>query len=166
MRPQFADAAGLVCGKSAEDVLQAGIRSAPVHAPRLEQTYDSRGAFAGSLRTARSRARWQSQGHSAHVGQEVEIYYRWHAQYGLRVRLQCSEQRATSEIVHVAVRPGIVIVIVVAAGMLDAASCAGMDLGRSARIDSRACRSASVAVATRASTRLLWCLSHPSRGPR
>jgi hypothetical protein len=43
------------------------------------------------------------------------------------VRRQYSEQRATGEVVHVESSPGIV--IVVAAWMLDAASCAGMDLG-------------------------------------
>jgi len=80
-----------------------------------------------SRRTASSNARAQSRGHSAHVGQEVEVFYRWHALYGRRVRRQYSEQRATGEVVHVEVSPGAV--IVVAAWMLDAASCAGMNLG-------------------------------------
>ena len=30
------------------------------------------------------------------IGQEVEVFYRWHALYGRRVRRQCNEQRATS----------------------------------------------------------------------
>jgi hypothetical protein len=47
--------------------------------------------------------------------------------YGRRVRRQYSEQRATGEVVHVEVTPGNV--IVVAAWMLDAAACAGMNLG-------------------------------------
>src|ERR1035441_2090775 len=69
----------------------------------------------------------QSPGHSAHVGQEVEVFYRWHALYGRRLRRQYGEQRAAGEVVHVEVTPGVV--LVVAAWMLDAASCAGMELG-------------------------------------
>src|SRR5215213_938563 len=69
----------------------------------------------------------QSCCHSAHVGQEVEVHYRWHALYGCRVRRQYLERRAGGEVVHVEVAPGIV--IVVAAWMLDPAACAGMELG-------------------------------------
>ncbi|SCC93405.1 conserved hypothetical protein [Thiomonas sp. X19] len=69
----------------------------------------------------------QARGHSAHVGQEVEVFYRWHPLYGRRVRRQYSEQRASGPVVHVEVSAGIVIVM--AAWMLDAASCAGMELG-------------------------------------
>src|SRR5260370_15410723 len=70
---------------------------------------------------------WQSPGHSADIGQEVEVHYRWHAHYGRRVRRQYVERRAGGDVVHVEVAPGIV--IVVAAWMLDAAACAGMALG-------------------------------------
>jgi hypothetical protein len=69
----------------------------------------------------------QSHGHSAHIGQEVEVHYRWHALYGRRVRRQYGERRAGGEIVHVEVAPGNVLAI--AAWMLDAAACAGMELG-------------------------------------
>jgi hypothetical protein len=69
----------------------------------------------------------QSPGHSAHVGQEVEVHYRWHALYGRRVWRQYVERRAGGEFVHVEVAPGVV--IVVAAWMLDPAACAGMALG-------------------------------------
>jgi hypothetical protein len=69
----------------------------------------------------------QSHGHSAHIGQEVEVHYRWHALYGRRVRRQYVERRAGGEVVHVEVAPGNV--VVVAAWMLDAAACAGMELG-------------------------------------
>jgi len=72
-------------------------------------------------------ARGQSRGHSAHVGQEVEVCYRWHALYGRRVRRQYVERRAGGEVVHVEVAPGVV--IVVATWMLDPAACAGMALG-------------------------------------
>src|SRR5258705_3460846 len=72
-------------------------------------------------------AREQSPGHSAHIGQEVEVHYRWHAHYGRRVRRQYVERRAGGDVVHVEVAPGIVIVM--AAWMLDPAACAGMALG-------------------------------------
>ena len=71
--------------------------------------------------------RGQSPGHSAHVGQEVEIHYPWHALYGRRVRRQYVERRAGGEVVHVEVAPGVV--IVVAAWMLDPVACAGMAFG-------------------------------------
>lgn len=85
------------------------------------------GRRAGSRRTASSIVPVQSRGHSAHVGQEVEVFYRWHALYGRRLRRQYGEQRATGDVVHVEVAPGIV--LVVAAWMLDAAACTGMELG-------------------------------------
>ena len=71
--------------------------------------------------------RGQSPGHSAHVGQEVVIHYRWHALYGRRLRRQCSENRQSGAVVHVEVEPGVV--IVVAAWMLDPVACAGQELG-------------------------------------
>src|SRR5438477_12886378 len=71
--------------------------------------------------------RWQSPGHSAHIGQEVEVHYRWHALYGRRLRRQYVERRAGGDVVHVEVTPGVI--IVVAAWMLDSAACAGMSLG-------------------------------------
>src|SRR5215204_3971805 len=71
--------------------------------------------------------REQSPSHSAHVGQEVEVHYRWHALYGRRVRRQYVERRAGGEVVHVEVACGVV--IVVAAWMLDPVACAGMELG-------------------------------------
>src|SRR5215831_16815934 len=72
-------------------------------------------------------AREQSSGHSAHVGQVVEVHYRWHALYGRRLRRQYVERRAGGDVVHVEVAPGVV--IVVAGWMLDPAACAGMSLG-------------------------------------
>jgi hypothetical protein len=68
-----------------------------------------------------------SPGHSAHVGQEVVIHYRWHALYGRRLRRQYSETRQSGAVVHVEVAPGVV--IVVAAWMLDPVACAGQELG-------------------------------------
>ena len=69
----------------------------------------------------------QSPRHSVHIGQEVEIHYRWHALYGRRLRRQYVERLAGGDVVHVEVTPGVV--IVVAAWMLDPAACAGMSLG-------------------------------------
>jgi len=69
----------------------------------------------------------QSRGHSAHVGQMVEVFYRWHALYGRHLRRQYGEHRSTGDVVYVEVEPGVVLVM--AAWMLDAASCSGMELG-------------------------------------
>jgi hypothetical protein len=80
-----------------------------------------------SRRRASCGARWQSRVHSAHVGQEVEIHYRWHPLYGRRVPQQYIEQRAGGSVVHVEAAPGEVIVL--AAWMLDLAACANMEMG-------------------------------------
>src|SRR5262249_46745745 len=72
---------------------------------------------------------WQSPGHSAHVGQEVEIQYRWHALYGRRVRCRRGEQRASGPVVYLEAAPGVI--IVAAAWILDPAACAGMAFGPS-----------------------------------
>jgi hypothetical protein len=72
-------------------------------------------------------ARAQSPGHSAHIRQEVEVHYRWHAHYGRRVRRQYVDRRAGGDVVYVEVAPGVV--IVVTAWILDATACAGMGLG-------------------------------------
>jgi len=65
--------------------------------------------------------------HSAHIGQEVEVHYRWHPFYGRRLRLQHSEQRASGRVIHVEVAPGTVTVL--PDWMVDASVCAGMTLG-------------------------------------
>jgi hypothetical protein len=66
-------------------------------------------------------------GHSAHVGQEVVVHYRWHPLFGRRVRRHYGEQRASGEVVHVEAAPGVV--TVVAAWMLDPVACAEMEIG-------------------------------------
>src|SRR5437660_10787393 len=78
-------------------------------------------------RTAMIFCRGKSPGYSAHIGQEVELHYRWHALYARRLRRQYVERRAGGDVVHVEVTPGVV--IVVAAWMLDPVACAGMSLG-------------------------------------
>ena len=75
-----------------------------------------------------ARGQWQSPGHSAHIGQEVVVHYRWHPLYGRRVRLQHAASSALGgRFVQIEAEPGIV--TVVAAWMLDPVACAGMEIG-------------------------------------
>src|SRR5437660_4428675 len=102
-------------------------------ASKIYSIYQWHDGMSSMKRRRRSRqtgnfcGRWKSPGHSAHIGQEVEVHYRWHALYGHRLRRQYVERRAGGDVVHVEVTPGVV--IVVAAWMLDPAACAGMSLG-------------------------------------
>jgi len=66
-------------------------------------------------------------GHSAHIGEEVEVHYRWHALYGRRVRRYYREKRRGTDVVVVEGEPGMAIVI--AAWMLDRSACAGLEIG-------------------------------------
>src|SRR2546423_4390289 len=77
-----------------------------------------------SQRTDNFSGLWQSPDNSAHIGQEVEVHYRWHRLYGRRVRWHYSEQRLAGRVVHVEPMPGVVTAI--AAWMLDPVVCAGM----------------------------------------
>ena len=65
--------------------------------------------------------------HSAHVGQHAIVHYRWHALFGRRVRIERADNRKAGRFVHVEVLPGVV--RVVAAWMLDAPACVGMEIG-------------------------------------
>ncbi|MPZ35423.1 MAG: hypothetical protein GEV13_31365 [Rhodospirillales bacterium] len=69
----------------------------------------------------------QSPVHSAHVGQELEVHYRWHPYFGRRVGVRRVEQRATGQFLKVQGPTGIVISI--AGWMLDPVICAGMAMG-------------------------------------
>src|SRR4030088_576125 len=71
--------------------------------------------------------RSQSSGHSAHIGPEVEVHYRWHPLYGRRVRQHRSEQRLAGRYVYLEAAPGVV--TVVAAWMLDPVACTAMSIG-------------------------------------
>jgi hypothetical protein len=65
--------------------------------------------------------------HSAHINQDVEVYYRWHALHGRKVRQLYAERRSGREAAIIEAEPGVAIVI--AAWMLDPAICAAMSLG-------------------------------------
>ena len=65
--------------------------------------------------------------HSAHIGQEVDVHYRWHPLYGRRLRVEHSEQRASGRVIHVEVAPGTVTIL--PDWMVDASICAGMAIG-------------------------------------
>ena len=64
--------------------------------------------------------------HSAHIGQELEIYYRWHPLFGRKVRFRDSEQRGNGCVVHVDDGSGAV--RVVCAWMLDLVAVVSMKL--------------------------------------
>lgn len=70
---------------------------------------------------------WPSRRHSAHVGQDVVIWYRWHPYFGRTVQCEYMEDRATGRAAHIVVRPGEV--IVVPAWMLDRKVCEAFSLG-------------------------------------
>jgi hypothetical protein len=55
------------------------------------------------------------------------VHYRWHALFGRRLRVERVDKRRSGHFVHVELLPGVF--TVVAAWMLDASACAGMDLG-------------------------------------
>lgn len=65
--------------------------------------------------------------HSAHIGQEVEVHYRWHPLYRRRVKVRDVELRGGSPVVHVETDGGVVKLI--AMWMLDAPACSAMVLG-------------------------------------
>lgn len=78
-------------------------------------------------RTATTSCSGRLGDHSAHPSQEVEVHYRWHALYGRKVRQLYAERRSGREIAVVESEPGVAIVL--AAWMLDPATCAEMSFG-------------------------------------
>ena len=64
---------------------------------------------------------------SAHVGQELEVYYRWHPYFGCKVNVRRVEQRATGQFLKVQGPAGVVVSM--AGWMLDPVICAGMTIG-------------------------------------
>jgi excisionase family DNA binding protein len=71
--------------------------------------------------------RAQSSVHSAHVGQEFEVHYRWHPYFGCKVVVRRVEQRATGQFLKVQGPASVVVSI--AGWMLDPVACAGMIMG-------------------------------------
>src|SRR5258705_3444396 len=65
--------------------------------------------------------------HSAHVGQELEVHYRYHPYFGRKVLVRRIEQRATGQFLSVQGPAGIVVSI--AGWMLDPVICAGITIG-------------------------------------
>lgn len=80
-----------------------------------------------NLRTSSSCGRERVPRHSAHVGQELEIHYRWHPLFGRKVRYRDSEQRGHGCVIHVDDGSGTVTAI--PAWMLDPVVCVSMTLG-------------------------------------
>lgn len=115
-------------GDAREVVAQVGFRVEPVKLSRSACTSSQREhRRCPNLRTDNSYDPEQSRGYSAHIGQEVEIHYRWHALYGRPVRRYYGEKRGGADVVVVEGEPGAA--IVVAAWMLDPAACLGMKIG-------------------------------------
>ena len=65
--------------------------------------------------------------HSAHVGQELEVYYRWHLYFGRKVNVRRIEHRATGQFLKVLGPSGAVVSMAV--WMLDSVVCASMTSG-------------------------------------
>src|SRR5262249_50858846 len=72
--------------------------------------------------------RVQSRSHSAHIGQDVVIQYRWHPLYGETVRRSGGERRAAGELVPVELTPGVAVTIL-PAWKLVPVYCAGLRVG-------------------------------------
>ncbi len=66
--------------------------------------------------------------HSAHVGEELEVHYRWHPYFGCKVSVRLVEQRATGQFLKVLGPTGLVVSI--AGWMLDPIICGAMATGR------------------------------------
>ena len=126
---QLSDAINRVIGDASEHVAQVTLGIDTVHLGGL-----SEGVHGGSERR-RNRSQqtdspfvsWQSRGHSAYIGQDVVVRYRWHPLHGQRVRRIQSERRASGELVHVELTPGAVTIL--PAWKLDAIYCAGLKVG-------------------------------------
>ena len=79
------------------------------------------------LRHGRRTARSWTSFHSAHIGQRLTVRYPWHRFHGQSVRVIRCERWASAQLVRVEAPSGEGAVI--PSWMLDAAVCAGMELG-------------------------------------
>ena len=71
--------------------------------------------------------RAQSRGHSAHIGQNAIVQYRWHPLCGRSTRCVLIERRASGAIAQLELEPGIV--TMVAAWKLDPVYCSSIKVG-------------------------------------
>jgi hypothetical protein len=69
----------------------------------------------------------QSNGHSAHIGQDAVVQYPWHPLCGRSTRCVLIERRASGEIAQLELEPGIV--TMVAAWKLDPVYCGAIKVG-------------------------------------
>ena len=92
----------------------------------------ARSAAASEPANSQTFCRGPSPVHSAHVGQELEVHYRWHPYFGRKVAVRRVEQRATGQFLKVLGPAGIVVSI--AGWMLDPVICAGMTMAARALI--------------------------------
>jgi len=81
----------------------------------------------GASQTARPCVQPPSPVHSAHVGEQLKVHYRWHPYYGSKVSVRCVEQRVTGQFLRVLGPAGVVVSI--AGWMLDPIICGGMVMG-------------------------------------
>src|ERR1700759_5326725 len=65
--------------------------------------------------------------HSAHVGRELEVHYRWHPYFGCKVVIRRIAQRATGRLLSILGPAGVVVTI--ADWMHDPIVCAAMPKG-------------------------------------
>src|SRR6185436_17120827 len=78
-------------------------------------------------RTTNSFDSVQSRDHSAHIGQDVVIHYRWHPLYGRKARRIQVERRASGEFVHVELTPASITIL--PAWKVDPVYCSGLKVG-------------------------------------
>ena len=108
-----------------EHVAQAGVGFDVVHLAGSDERAQRRPS--GSALIGACKEMVLSSSHSAHIGQEVVIHYRWHPLYGQSASRVQIERRATGEFVHVELAPGVVAVL--PAWKLDAVYCASLKVG-------------------------------------
>jgi hypothetical protein len=65
--------------------------------------------------------------HSAHVGDEREVHYRWHPYFGQKIRIRRVEERATGRFLKVEGPSGIVVSM--PGWMVDLVICAQLSVG-------------------------------------
>jgi hypothetical protein len=107
-------------GNAGQNIGQPGLRIDVIHLGRLCRRDRSR-------RTATTCVPRLLPVHSAHAGQELEVYYRYHPYFGRKVLVRRIEQRATGQFLSAQGPAGIVVSI--AGWMLDPVICAGMTIG-------------------------------------